>query len=158
MSQGKLPETMKRSFSAPRRDPATSLAARNTCKRLKINFLRRLARVASHPRSHPPLSWIAAPRTRNDSRIRLAYRLHICNAGVTYIAPGGLRLCWPRGSVKKFGLSQALAKRSLVLKDFGNARLTVPAFFHSFRTPPGNCCGWNHNRKVILDSVENGSS
>ena len=42
------------------------------------------------------------------------------------------------GSVKKSGLSQALAKRSLIRKDLGDARLTVPAFFHSFQMTV--CC------------------
>ena len=35
--------------------------------------------------------------------------------------------------MKKSGLSQALAKRSLMRKDVHDARLTVPAFFHSFQ-------------------------
>ncbi len=37
----------------------------------------------------------------------------------------------PEG-VKKSGLSQALVKRGLIRKDLGDARLTVPAFFHTF--------------------------
>ena len=61
-------------------------------------------------------------------------------------------------TVKKSGLSQALAKRSLVRKDLGDVQLTAPAFFHGFRTQLGNCCGCNDNRKVILDSIENGSA
>ena len=36
-------------------------------------------------------------------------------------------------AVKKSGLPQALARRSLICKDLGAARLAVPAFFHSFR-------------------------
>jgi hypothetical protein len=37
-----------------------------------------------------------------------------------------------REDVTKSGLSQALAKHSLTRKDLGDARLTVPAFLHSF--------------------------
>ncbi len=36
-------------------------------------------------------------------------------------------------AVKKSGLPQALAKRALIRKDLGDARLAVPALFHSFR-------------------------
>ena len=36
-------------------------------------------------------------------------------------------------AVKKSGLPQALARRSLICNDLGAARLAVPAFFHSFR-------------------------
>ena len=35
-------------------------------------------------------------------------------------------------AVKKSGLSQALARCFLSRKDLGDARLAVPAFFHSF--------------------------
>ena len=41
---------------------------------------------------------------------------------------------WLEG-VKKSGLSQALVKRALIRKDLGDARLTVPAFFHTFLYP-----------------------
>ena len=45
------------------------------------------------------------------------------------------QLAFPFGcqeAVKKSGLSQAQAKRSLIRKHLGDARLTVPAFFHNF--------------------------
>lgn len=42
-----------------------------------------------------------------------------------------------REAVKKSGLSQALAKGVLIRKDLGEARLTVPACFHSFL--PSEC-------------------
>ena len=41
-----------------------------------------------------------------------------------------------REAVKKSGLSQAPAKRSLLRKDLDDARLTAPAFFHSFPPRP----------------------
>ena len=44
----------------------------------------------------------------------------------------GLRADRGLEAAKKSGLSQALAKRSLIREDLGDARLTVPAFFHSF--------------------------
>ena len=51
-------------------------------------------------------------------------------------------------AVKKSGLSQALAKCSLIRKDLGDARLTVPAFFHSFPSAIPNLD--RHARGVCL--------
>jgi hypothetical protein len=39
---------------------------------------------------------------------------------------------WGLEGVKESGLSQALAKQSLIRADLAEARLTVPAFLHTF--------------------------